>query len=250
MQTTNNNSSIPPNYSSIFIGVIFLLKHLAKPEFPRTIATKLTEGRQIVVANKEEALTCYQDSNFTDCRLAAYPYTGNKDPQIIDFVIIDLDLNNFKFSRQRLDRALNKILSKLKKDHVIEPTVIWTGNGYHVLVPIDPLKSILEDMPEFSSFKDPSKNILRFLEKYLSNGKSDSVHNKTVSFGNCMLRVPSSVNSKHNNGNNQVRVIKEWNNQRLSIKSLLGDFLAYLLDEEHKKLRISYCKYNNLLSKP
>ena len=50
-----------------------------------------------------------------------------------------------------------------------------------------------------------------------------------------MLRVPGSFNSKHNNSNNQVQVIKEWNNRGLSIKSLLGDFLAYLLDEESRK---------------
>jgi hypothetical protein len=251
MQTTNNNSSTPtPDYSSIFIGVDFLLKHLAKPEFPRTIATKLTEGRQIVVANKEGALSYYQASNFMDCRLAAYPYTGNKDPQIIDFVMIDLDLNNFKFSRKKLDQALNKILLKLTKD-LVEPTVIWSGNGYHILVPIDPLESILEDPPEFSRFKEPSKNILRFLEKHVSNGKSDSVHNRTVSFGNCMLRVPGSLNSKHNNSNKHVRVIKEWNNQKLSIKSLLGDFLAYLLDDENKKPHSSsYYKYNKLFSRP
>ena len=49
--------------------------------------------------------------------------------------------------------------------------------------------------------------------------------------------------------NNQVQVIKEWNNQRLSIKSLLGDFLAYLLDEENKKPHSSYYKYNKLLSR-
>jgi hypothetical protein len=252
MQTTNNNrSTLTPDYSSIFIGVNFLLKHLSKPEFPRTIATKLTEGRQIVVANKEGALSYYQESNFMDCCLAAYPYTGNKDPQIIDFVMIDLDLNNFKFSRKKLDRALNKILLKLKKD-LVDPTVIWSGNGYHILVPIDPLESTLEDLPEFSKFKDPSKNVLRFLEKHLSVGKSDSVHNMTVSFGNCMLRIPTSINSKHNNDNadNHVRVIKEWNNQRLHIKSLLGDFLAYLLDEENKKPHRTYYKYNNLLSRP
>ena len=32
---------------------------------------------------------------------------------------------------------------------------------------------------------------LRFLESYLSNGKCDSVHNSTVAFDNCMLRVPT-----------------------------------------------------------
>src|SRR6476660_2517850 len=94
------------DFPSIFYGVNFLLQHLAKPEFSRTIATKLTEDKQIIVASKEEALACYKESNYMDCRLAAYPYTVNNSPQVIDFVMLDLDLNNFKFSRQKLDRAL------------------------------------------------------------------------------------------------------------------------------------------------
>ncbi len=129
-----------------------------------------------------------------DCRLAAYPYNvNNTAPQIIDFVMLDLDLNNFRFSRQKLDRALNKILLSLKKQD-IEPTIMWTGNGYHVLVPIEPLQSMLEDITEFNKFEEPSKNVLRFLERYLLNSKSDSVHNNTVSFGSCMLRFPGSFN--------------------------------------------------------
>lgn len=235
------------NSSSLFYGVDFLLNHLAKPEFPRTIATKLTEGKQIIVSSKEEALSFYKDSNYMDCRLAAYRYTVNNIPQIIDFVMLDLDLNNFKFSRQKLDRALNKILSTLKKD-AIEPTVIWSGNGYHVLIPIEPLESTLEDVAEFSRFEEPSKKLLRFLEKYLSNGKSDSVHNNTVSFGNCMLRVPGSFNSKHNDDKNQALIIRKWNNRRSSIKPLLGDFLAYLLDEKDKN-KSTHVKYYKL-SKP
>src|SRR4051794_38013784 len=117
--------------SSIFFGVNFLLKHLKKPDFPRTIATKLTEGKQIIVASKEEAMTCYKDSNYIDCRLAAYPYSVNNNlPHIIDFIMLDLDLNNFKFSRQKLDRALNKILFSLKENNCCcYPTVIWSGNG-------------------------------------------------------------------------------------------------------------------------
>jgi len=40
------------------------------------------------------------------------------------------------------------------------------------------------------------------------------------------------------------------NQQRLAIKPLLGDFLAYLLDEKDEKLtHAKYYKYNNLLSK-
>jgi hypothetical protein len=52
-----------------------------------------------------------------------------------------------------------------------------------------------------------------------------------------MLRVPGSFNSKHNNdeNKNQVLIIRKWNNQRFCIKPLLGDFLAYLLDEKNKK---------------
>ena len=240
-----------PDFPPIFSGVNFLLQHLAKPDFPRTIATKLTEGKQFIVSSKEEAISFYKEANYMDCRLAAYPYNvNNTAPQIIDFVMLDLDLNNFSYSRQKLDMALNKILMLLKKDNV-EPTVIWSGNGYHVLVPLEPLQCILEDMSEFSKFTEPSKKILRFLEKHISKGNSDSVHNSTVSFGNCMLRVPHSFNAKH--GSIEVKIVKEWNNKRLRIKPLLGDFLAYLLDEKDKR-KLTHAKYykennNSLLSK-
>jgi hypothetical protein len=239
------------NFPSIFYGVNFLLEHLAKPEFPRTIATKLTEGKQIIVNSKEEAIAFYKEANYMDCRLAAYPYSVNNSPQIIDFVMLDLDLNNFKFSRQKLDRVLNKILLTLKKEEDVEPTVIWSGNGYHVLIPIEPLQSTLENMAEFSRFGESSKKVLRFLEKYLSSGKSDPVHNNTVSFGNCMLRVPGSSNAKYNDDNNknQVLIVKKWDNHRLSIRPLLGDFLAYLLDQTDKKCHKRNNNNNILLSK-
>jgi hypothetical protein len=104
-------------------------------------------------------------------------------------------------------------------------------------------------MAEFARFEEPSKKIFRFLEKYISKGKSDSVHNKTVSFENCMLSVPGSFNSKHNVC--QVKIIQQWNGQRFSIKPLLGDFLAYLLDEKSNSEKFHYNKYNrsDLLSK-
>jgi hypothetical protein len=244
MQATNNP------FSSIFYGLDFLLSHLSKPEFPRTIATKLTEGKQVVVYDKMEALAYYKQANYMDCRLSAYPYSFDKSPQIIDFVMLDLDLNNFKYSRQKLDRTLHKILSELKLTHGIMPTVIWSGNGYHVLVPIEPLQSRLDDMAEFTKFKEPSKYILRFLEKYISNKKSDTVHNNTVSFGNCMLRVPYSFNAKRNCI--QVSIIKRWNGQRFDIKPLTGDFIAYMLDkaEEIKRNNSYNSNYKSLLSKP
>jgi hypothetical protein len=243
---TNNNST----FSNIFYGLDFLLTHLSKPEFPRTMATKLTEGKQVTVYEKIETLAYYKQANYMDCRLSVYPHTFDKASQIIDFVMLDLDLNNFKYSRQKLDKALNKILMELKNRHGIVPTTIWSGNGYHVLVPLDPLGSTLEDMAEFAKFKEPSKHILRFLEKYISKKKSDSVHNSTVSFGNCMLRVPGSINSKNNNANNKVSIVSKWNEKRFSITPLLGDFHAYLIDQSRKTAHHNNKRYGNLLSRP
>lgn len=188
-----------------------------------------------------------------DCRLAAYPYTVDNRAQLITFVMLDLDLNNFKYSKTKLERALKNNLRSLNTLDVI-PTVIFTGNGYHILIPIEPMPHLLEDMTEFNKFTEPSKKILRFLEKRLSNGKSDTVHNSTVSFGNCMLRVPGSFNSKYGNSE-QVRIIQKWNGKRLAIKPLLGDMLAYLLDEQNKRNYNNYSNFHNhnyggLLSKP
>jgi hypothetical protein len=63
-----------------------------------------------------------------------------------------------------------------------------------------------------------------------------------------MLRVPGSINSKHNNNDkNKVTIISKWNGKRLSITPLLGDFHAYLIDQSQKKY---YHKtYGNLLSR-
>jgi len=75
-------------------------------------------------------------------------------------------------------------------------------------MPADSKSNILEKMSEFKKFKEPSKEFLRFAEWYLFNGKCDNEHNKTMSFNNCMLRIPGSFNSKNNM---QVRVVHEWN---------------------------------------
>jgi hypothetical protein len=40
-------------------------------------------------------------------------------------------------------------------------TIIWSGNGYHLYIPADSQGVILEQMPEFSKFKEPSKEFLR-----------------------------------------------------------------------------------------
>jgi hypothetical protein len=41
--------------------------------FPRTISTKATHGRQVVVDDLGETMDRYLDANFMDCRISAYP---------------------------------------------------------------------------------------------------------------------------------------------------------------------------------
>ena len=54
-------------------GLDFILSHLKNPtRWPRTISTKASEGRQITVYNKQEALSYYKDSKYLDCRISAY----------------------------------------------------------------------------------------------------------------------------------------------------------------------------------
>jgi len=106
---------------------------------------------------------------------------------------------------------------------------------------------ILEELDLFSlaviGTDQPSVKFLRWAEEYLSNGKSDPAHSKTLSFGNCMLRVPGSHNSKCVRANNgilsektEVKILREWDGRsRPTIKLLIGSFHAYLVDQKLKQ---------------
>jgi hypothetical protein len=76
-----------------------ILDHFEQPIFPRTISTKATQGRQIPVYNIEEAYRKFEDANFIDCRINAYPvYTNYKgiNRQAPNFVMCDLDITKFR----------------------------------------------------------------------------------------------------------------------------------------------------------
>jgi hypothetical protein len=241
---TNNNKTIE--------GLDFILSHFQEPVWPRTISTKSTEGRQIIVYNKEEALTYFDAANNLDCKISAYNYyrwTPNNISSFLEetkknvitpsLIMIDLDRCNFFESNKALESALRKILKRIKELLLgLKPTVIWSGNGYHIYIPID--AAVLEDIKEFSNIECVSTTFLRFAEWYLSSGLSDSAHNHTVSINNCMLRVPGSYNSKEHAIDPQVRIIKKWNNDyRPNINLLVGSFCAYLKDQKIKEKKIS-----------
>ncbi len=113
------------------------------------------------------------------------------------------------------------------------PTVLWSGNGYHIYLPVD--APILEQESEFARFGQPSRKFIQFAEPYLSNNKSDPEHTKGLSFRNCMIRIPGSFNSK-NGKREEVRIIQKWDGNRPSIKPLLFRFDLYLHVLKSQKL--------------
>jgi hypothetical protein len=236
--TTTTNATIP-----IEKGLDFILNHFSgNMLWPKTISTKATQGRQIIVNSREEALAYFKAANFFDCRISAYPYwrpsvvsefVSVKNSIVPDLIMIDLDISNFDYDYKALKAALQKILKRIKDLLDLKtPIVIWSGNGYHIYILID-APVVLEDIKEFADIQQPSTKFLRFAEWYLSGGLSDFAHNSTVSLNNCMLRIPGSYNSKNMQ---VVRIVKEWNNNyKPSISLLLGSFCTYLKDQKIKE---------------
>jgi hypothetical protein len=93
-------------------GLDFILGHFRQPIWPRTISTRTTEGRQLVVDSREEALARFAQSNWLDCRISAYPVKATVNPSALErfqglayitprslAVMIDLDKGTFKSER-------------------------------------------------------------------------------------------------------------------------------------------------------
>jgi hypothetical protein len=233
-----------PPIQPFYSGLDYILQHFQEPIFPRTITTK--GNKQILVYNREEALARFSAANFLDCKINAYSNRiGWKglNRQAPNFIFIDLDLGKFR-SRLALDRALAKTLRNIseKFNVTVTPTVLWSGNGYHIYLPVE--ASILEEESEFARFGNPSRKFIQFAESYLSNNKSDPEHSKGLSFKNCMIRIPGSVNSK-NDKLAEVKIIQEWDGNRPSINPLLYRFDLYLLvrrsmDLQHSRHNVRY----------
>ena len=86
---------------------------------------------------------------------------------------------------------------------------------------------------------------MQFAEYYLSDNKADPCHTKGLSFKNCMIRIPGSINSK--SGLEEVKIIQRWNGYRPNIKPLLFRFDLYLLVSKSKELH-RHKKNNKLKS--
>ena len=66
---------------------------------------------------------------------------------------------------------------------------------YHIYLPVEAF--LLEEESEFARFGYPSRKFIQFSEEFLSAKKADPCHTKGLSFKNCMLRIPGSINSKN-----------------------------------------------------
>ena len=139
-------------------GLDFILSHFSFSAFafPRTISTKTTQGRQITVNNKAEALARFKQSNYLDCRINAYSRNDIKgDP---NFIFIDIDNPSKKF----IDEIIQEKLGP-KEAH---PTVLFTGSGYHIYQPIDTKSISIDKLDIFTdtelSYTDPSNQVLKF----------------------------------------------------------------------------------------
>ena len=247
----------------------FILNHFQEPLFPRKIMTKEL-GCQVEVFNKEEALEYFKISNYEDCRINAYPpfteYQGiNRTP--ISFLMVDLDLKDFsgqeeegkgseKKGKTLLEKTLNKTLEKINRESIGgNPTVLWTGNGYHIYQPVSGF--ILEEFETFYEFtkyldKDLTSMFIQFAEEYFTDYTADRLHNPTVK--SCLLRIPRSLNSKcivKKDQDAEVKIVQKWDGKRPSIQPLLQDFRRWLIQkriddmeeqkkQQEKKRRTSY----------
>lgn len=235
----------------------FILSHFGHQlqDFPRKMMTDKIGG-QTSIFSKEEIFEKCKQSDFIDCRINAYPeyteYQGIvRHPP--DFVFIDLDLSKFKNCKKKLDNALEYALNNIC--HLgAKPTVIWSGNGYHVYLPIEAMVLDLVDI--FSKDKFPSlfsdgysgkyhaysvsELFLKFAKDHLTNGNADPQHHPK--YKTCLIRFPNTYNSKNlkkglTPEESKVRLIQKWDGRRIPIQLLLKDFRRWITQEEFDQKR-------------
>jgi len=237
-------------------GIDLLLELFEKAgqrPFPRKIMTARSNG-QITVSSKEEILQKFDDADSIDCRVNAYPQVPKDILQVPNIILIDLDINrSLKTGRKRIAAHLNKTLQKIREytcDSII-PLVLWTGNGYHVIVVlnmVEPLEYIEEyiSVSNTCGIKQLSREFMLFAKMYLSENRADPKNSS--SFESCLLRAPYTLNSKcldmgKSKNEAQVRIIQSCNNSDTSLNDislLLSGFYTYLMKKKisHDKVAI------------
>lgn len=256
------NSQYPNNYELqeteplVAKSTHFLLSHFEGQckLFPRKIMTPFTGGQKIVYSI-QEVLGEFRKANFVDCRISAFP-EFDKGEEIYQntptIIFIDLDLKDFP-DRDGLDDELTNVLSKIKRDVNGHPTIVWSGGGYHILLPTKPPQDTcetelsLENITQFAEFKkiikhDMTTEFMRYAGSYFSEMKDS---NNNPSINSCLLRVPNSINSKYGNS---VEIVQEWNGNRASIEKLIPSFWTHLNNVKYSRISLKP-NSNHIISK-
>ena len=201
--------------------------------FPRKMMT-FTSPWQFSVSSVEEIFEQCKYSDFIDCRINAYAeYTEYKGiiRQPPNFVFIDLDIGNFDHDIKKLNLALRNTVKKIK-EYQGSPTILWTGNGYHIYLPVsaivldqesifsgDRFPNLFSDTGKYSNWS-VSEVFLKYAEIFFTNGKANPQHKPK--YKTCLIRIPGTYNSKLLNKGfgtveSLVKIIQKWNGNRIPI---------------------------------
>jgi hypothetical protein len=252
-------------------GIRFILSHYEGRQqlFPRKMSTALSQGRQFIVYSEDQILHECEKAAFVDCRINAYSVSERSQSDALDIfsaqapniIFIDIDLpKGYESKEEEAIIKLNKTLKKAqsiiqKKLDGCKPTVLWTGNGYHIYIVLNtrPLE-LIKELTELSD--KPSEEFLRFAEFTFTNKKRDSCHNP--SFKSSLLRIPYTLNSKcidPTTGNYikdpEVKTIQEFDSLAIpSINNkLLREFRLYLADKDIIKTKLECTKRSNQINR-
>lgn len=127
------------------------------------------------------------------------------------------------------------------------PTVTFTGNGYHIYLPIE--VPVLDNEYIFSKDKFPnlfsskskysqyyvSEVFMQFAENYFTGGKADPNHRPK--YKTCLIRIPETYNSKCLNKGlsleqSKVNILQKWNGKRINSETLVHEFRIWLTQQE------------------
>ena len=137
--------------------------------------TKNVNG-QVVVHTKEEVMYWFEQADYQDCRMNAYPaflskaeendYNKGVNLNLFSPNILFIDLDAKRFVSDTLfQRALKQILKNIASLlYDFKPLVLWSGHGYHIIIPVN-AKEALENFTDFTPYTtEPSKEFLQFAE--------------------------------------------------------------------------------------
>ncbi len=234
----------------------FILSHFNGQEykFPRSIMTLKSKG-QIDSNSEEEILQHFLESDFKGCKINGYPFFGkenNVNKLSPSFLFIELDLslcNVCKYPIRKLDYILKQTLNRIEKEIHGNPTVLWTGDGYHIYLPIIFSRSnsnekypleFVDLCNEFTPYVDSdlTTEFMRFAAKYFTNDhqqKGPIQSNNNASVTSCFITVPETISAKDNF---KVKIIQKWDGKVTDTNAIAPCFIDSLIQRrsEHKAI--------------